>query len=222
LLIYQQNLKALCIYFKSSQAVAHRPDALRNLSLLPSSAHHLLRSSLLFSLYCVSVVLIYTLTCDRSHLLPHDDLDFILASPYDHSLEIFPEPIDVYLQAETTGKPTWRRLRNTSDLKSSLDARAGIVPRPTRPNWPEILPYKLNKVRCVGFGRFGSLSGPVADAPGDHQRPARAAPPQQRQADELVPPLAADQRGLLQARLRWQLLSVLKALEVVLCGFFVA
>ncbi|KAJ3645678.1 hypothetical protein Zmor_023319 [Zophobas morio] len=92
-----------------------------------------------------------------SNLIPKDDLDFILDSPYDHSMEIFPDTIDVYLQAETMGKSTWRRLRNTSDLKSSLEARARIESvvakvqrlRLAKELDEDILPFKLNPAHPV-------------------------------------------------------------------------
>ena len=69
-------------------------------------------------------------------------------------MEIFPDTIDVYLQAETMGKSTWRRLRNTSDLKSSLEARARIESvvakvqrlRLAKELDEDILPFKLNPV----------------------------------------------------------------------------
>ncbi|EFA07888.1 hypothetical protein TcasGA2_TC005463 [Tribolium castaneum] len=84
-------------------------------------------------------------------LIPGDDLDFILNSPYDHSQEIFPDPIDIYLQPETLGQVTWRRLRNTSDLKSSLEARARIELQQQKLFLAGHghLPFKLNKYHPV-------------------------------------------------------------------------
>lgn len=47
--------------------------------------------------------------------LPDDSLDFILAATYNHSTERFADKEDLYLQPETIGCSTWRRLRNTND-----------------------------------------------------------------------------------------------------------
>lgn len=44
---------------------------------------------------------------------PKDSLDFILASAYNETKELFAIKEDTYLQWETKGKQTWRRLRNT-------------------------------------------------------------------------------------------------------------
>lgn len=42
-----------------------------------------------------------------------DSLDFVLESSYNPNLESFPDKMDPYIQPETLGLPTWRRLRNT-------------------------------------------------------------------------------------------------------------
>ncbi|XP_026490857.1 protein CFAP276 [Vanessa tameamea] len=47
--------------------------------------------------------------------LPHDSLDLVLAATYNQSSEYFADKEDLYLQAETIGCDTWRRLRNTYD-----------------------------------------------------------------------------------------------------------
>ncbi|KAL0840983.1 hypothetical protein ABMA28_014764 [Loxostege sticticalis] len=47
--------------------------------------------------------------------LPDDSLDLILAATYNHSTEIFADKEDLYLQPETIGCDTWRRLRNAYD-----------------------------------------------------------------------------------------------------------
>ncbi|XP_018571568.1 uncharacterized protein LOC108911184 [Anoplophora glabripennis] len=47
-----------------------------------------------------------------SGLIPKDDLDFVLASCYNHSEEIFPDPIDVFLQPDSEDLASWRKLRN--------------------------------------------------------------------------------------------------------------
>ncbi|XP_072931791.1 uncharacterized protein [Epargyreus clarus] len=47
--------------------------------------------------------------------LPDDSLDLILAATYNHSTERFADKEDLYLQPETIGCDTWRRLRNTYD-----------------------------------------------------------------------------------------------------------
>ncbi|KAF5280254.1 hypothetical protein FQA39_LY18077 [Lamprigera yunnana] len=58
-----------------------------------------------------------------SDLVPKDSLDFILTSTYDHATEVFPVKVDSYLQQETSGVSTWRRLRNTEDLPPDRDTR---------------------------------------------------------------------------------------------------
>ncbi|KAI4456092.1 hypothetical protein MML48_8g00020480 [Holotrichia oblita] len=55
-------------------------------------------------------------------LIPQDDLDFVLASSYNHNKDVFPDKVDVMLQDETIGVDTWRRLRNTRDIKPEKDA----------------------------------------------------------------------------------------------------
>ncbi|CAF4900458.1 uncharacterized protein C1orf194 homolog [Pieris rapae] len=47
--------------------------------------------------------------------LPEDSLDIVLAAVYNHSTERFADKEDLYLQPETIGCDTWRRLRNTYD-----------------------------------------------------------------------------------------------------------
>ncbi|XP_028172800.1 cilia- and flagella-associated protein 276 [Ostrinia nubilalis] len=47
--------------------------------------------------------------------LPDDSLDLVLAATYNHSTEKFADKEDLYLQPETIGCETWRRLRNTYD-----------------------------------------------------------------------------------------------------------
>ncbi|RVE48094.1 hypothetical protein evm_007281 [Chilo suppressalis] len=51
----------------------------------------------------------------RPFLLPNDSLDLILAATYNQSTEVFADKEDLYLQRETIGCETWRRLRNTLD-----------------------------------------------------------------------------------------------------------
>ncbi|XP_030024987.1 uncharacterized protein LOC115443646 [Manduca sexta] len=46
-----------------------------------------------------------------------DNLDLILAATYNHSTEKFADKEDLYLQPETHGCDTWRRLRNTYDKR---------------------------------------------------------------------------------------------------------
>lgn len=47
--------------------------------------------------------------------LPEDSLDLVLAATYNHSTERFADKEDLYMQPETIGCDTWRRLRNTFD-----------------------------------------------------------------------------------------------------------
>ncbi|KAK4874878.1 hypothetical protein RN001_014238 [Aquatica leii] len=48
--------------------------------------------------------------------VPKDSLDIILVSPYNKSVDLFPDKVDPCMQPETYGIDTWRRLRNTKDL----------------------------------------------------------------------------------------------------------
>lgn len=47
--------------------------------------------------------------------VPRDKLDFVLSSLYNHSEQHFPETNEYYIQKETMGIITWRRLKNTFD-----------------------------------------------------------------------------------------------------------
>lgn len=47
--------------------------------------------------------------------IPEDSLDLVLAATYNQSTEKFADREDLYLQPETIGCDTWRRLRNTYD-----------------------------------------------------------------------------------------------------------
>ncbi|XP_049868859.1 protein CFAP276 [Pectinophora gossypiella] len=47
--------------------------------------------------------------------VPQDSLDIVLAATYNHSTERFADCEDLYLQPETHGCDTWRRMRNTYD-----------------------------------------------------------------------------------------------------------
>ncbi|KAI8435681.1 hypothetical protein MSG28_003940 [Choristoneura fumiferana] len=46
------------------------------------------------------------------HSLPKDSLDLVLTSTYNQSTEKFADKEDLYIQPETIGCETWRRLRN--------------------------------------------------------------------------------------------------------------
>ncbi|KAF7271718.1 uncharacterized protein LOC143194589 [Rhynchophorus ferrugineus] len=59
-------------------------------------------------------------------LVPKDDLDLILTSTFDQSAELFPDKVDIYLQPETQGVNTWRRLRNTRDLTPDREQMASL------------------------------------------------------------------------------------------------
>ncbi|KAL7015760.1 hypothetical protein ACKWTF_016658 [Chironomus riparius] len=48
---------------------------------------------------------------------PKDSLDIILASEYDHSNDLFLKKQEVFTQPETIEKMTFRRLKNTRDVK---------------------------------------------------------------------------------------------------------
>lgn len=53
----------------------------------------------------------------KSPLVPDDATDLALLAQYDHGKEIFGDKVDVVLQHETIGRKTFRRLRNTKDIK---------------------------------------------------------------------------------------------------------
>ncbi|XP_066155045.1 protein CFAP276 isoform X1 [Euwallacea fornicatus] len=57
------------------------------------------------------------------NLIPKDALDLVLATTFNESSELFAEKEDVYLQPETLGVLTWRRLRNTRDLTPNREQR---------------------------------------------------------------------------------------------------
>ncbi|KAL1497694.1 hypothetical protein ABEB36_008612 [Hypothenemus hampei] len=61
------------------------------------------------------------------NLIPKDDLDFILNSTFDESSDLFPNKIDIYIQPETQGVLTWRRLRNTRDVTPDREQRASCL-----------------------------------------------------------------------------------------------
>lgn len=50
--------------------------------------------------------------------VPKDSLDLVLQSQYEHQNELFPDKPDIVLQHETVGRKTFRRIRNTRDLKT--------------------------------------------------------------------------------------------------------
>ncbi|XP_026333052.1 uncharacterized protein C1orf194 [Hyposmocoma kahamanoa] len=47
--------------------------------------------------------------------IPEESLDIVLAATYNHSTEFMADKVDLYLQPETHGCETWRRIRNTCD-----------------------------------------------------------------------------------------------------------
>ncbi|CAH0579208.1 unnamed protein product [Chrysodeixis includens] len=49
--------------------------------------------------------------------LPEDSLDLVLGATYNHTTEKFADKEDLYIQPETIGCTTWRRLRNTYDKR---------------------------------------------------------------------------------------------------------
>ncbi|XP_063619026.1 protein CFAP276 [Cydia splendana] len=52
--------------------------------------------------------------------IPDDSLDIVLAATYNHTTERFADKEDLYLQPETIGCDTWRRLRNTCDYHTPV------------------------------------------------------------------------------------------------------
>ncbi|KAL4709923.1 hypothetical protein ACJJTC_003886 [Scirpophaga incertulas] len=49
----------------------------------------------------------------QSYFLPDDRLDVVLTATYNHSTDCFADKEDIYIQPETIGCETWRKLRNT-------------------------------------------------------------------------------------------------------------
>lgn len=46
----------------------------------------------------------------------------MLDASYDQDTEVFPDTVDVYLQKETKGVSTWRRLTNSKEVMPDLHA----------------------------------------------------------------------------------------------------
>lgn len=89
--------------------------------------------------------------------MPKDELDLILTTTFDESSEIFPEKVDTYLQPETVGIATWRRLRNTRDLTPDREEQASILSHQDDDNGDDVktgprgrrkvvIPYRYNFV----------------------------------------------------------------------------
>lgn len=57
--------------------------------------------------------------------IPRDSLDLVLQSQYQHGREVFAEKVDAVLSLETTGRRTFRRLRNTKDVMPRRDIAIG-------------------------------------------------------------------------------------------------
>ncbi|XP_023015628.1 uncharacterized protein [Leptinotarsa decemlineata] len=94
-----------------------------------------------------------------SNLIPNDQLDFVLSSSYNQSDEIFPDTVDVYLQPESQGIHTWRRLRNTRDLTPDREEQAAsqnVVTdgesSPTEKKKKSVIPYRYNFAHKVLIG----------------------------------------------------------------------
>lgn len=61
------------------------------------------------------------------NLIPRDYLDLVLSSTYNQTEEEFADKVDIYIQPETLGKDTWRRLRNTRDLTPDREEQAAAA-----------------------------------------------------------------------------------------------
>ncbi|KAG5894123.1 hypothetical protein JTB14_004061 [Gonioctena quinquepunctata] len=93
-------------------------------------------------------------------LVPTDQLDLVLSSSYNQSDEIFPDTVDVYLQPETIGQDTWRRLRNTRDLTPDREEQAASkVEVDDVDTWASerkkkafVIPYRYNFAHKVLIG----------------------------------------------------------------------
>lgn len=117
----------------------------------------------------------HTLASARRHamfkpcpgLIPEDDLDFKLASTYEHGEEIFPDTVDTVMQPETQDIETWRRLQNTMDTggskvptckgRTAIIAKFGRIPKPKPP------PKK--HVKRARGGQWGANSGYAGYSP---------------------------------------------------------
>nr|CBH09291.1 HM00048 [Heliconius melpomene] len=88
-------------------------ELLKEIVLTTKEKHGVPAGSRLFSHHTLASV--RKLSFFHPFFLPDDSLDFILAATYNHSTERFADKEDLYLQPETIGCSTWRRLRNTND-----------------------------------------------------------------------------------------------------------
>ncbi|XP_057661079.1 uncharacterized protein LOC130896784 [Diorhabda carinulata] len=61
-----------------------------------------------------------------SHLIPKDELDFVLNASFNQTSEVFPSTVDIYSQPETRGIETGRQLRNTRDLTPVREVQASV------------------------------------------------------------------------------------------------
>ncbi|KAL3273520.1 hypothetical protein HHI36_014960 [Cryptolaemus montrouzieri] len=107
------------------------------------------------------------------HLIPRDDLDYILASTYLHNEDSFCEPIDPLIQAETLGQDTFRRLRNTIDIQPEQQLQDVFAAEATSGKFltagevdgyvkkPGCVPYKYHKSHPVLIGGITSYKHPM-------------------------------------------------------------
>ncbi|CAG9584565.1 unnamed protein product [Danaus chrysippus] len=87
----------------------------KDIVLSTTEKHGVSTGSRLFSHHTLASV--RKLSFYHPFFLPDDNLDVILTSTYNHSTERFADKEDLYLQPETIGCETWRRLRNTNDKR---------------------------------------------------------------------------------------------------------
>ncbi|CAH1117459.1 unnamed protein product [Phaedon cochleariae] len=93
-------------------------------------------------------------------LIPRDQLDLVLSSSYNQSTEVFPDTEDVFLQPETLGVETWRRLRNTRDLTPEREERAAATggeedkskKKRGKQGGSVVIPYRYNFAHKVLIG----------------------------------------------------------------------
>lgn len=137
-------------------------------------------------------------------------------STFDQSSELFPEKLDSYLQPETQGVSTWRRLRNTRDLTPDREQMASSLggvqeggdtqktggDRKGRAKRKIVIPYRYNFVSiiksnsCFCHVRIIFLGAQTAYWWCDGAETSK-----QHKIDEFFPSLSTNECGLLQAAL---------------------
>ncbi|CAH0546395.1 unnamed protein product [Brassicogethes aeneus] len=96
--------------------------------------------------------------------IPSDELDFILTAQYNHTSETFADKQDTVLQPETVNKSSWKRLRNTSDIRESKHAISGPEFESVKYGSKSLnrvkLPYRYNNAHPVMIGGIAAKKHP--------------------------------------------------------------